>query len=188
MSQARRTVPPVSWRDVATLASAIATVIAAVAAVLALREARKTVTEARTGRMEAHAAYELEAEQRRRALEAEIAVRRLEQLTRITANLGDVIRIAEHEEVEQPGQIPTDSGFSATAIPPELARLRVNVSILDALGVHDRPNVADKLARTMAIRGQERTLINGALRAYDEIEQLARNSSDYQLPYERARK
>jgi hypothetical protein len=172
----------VTWRDVATLLSAVATVIAALAAVLALREARQTVAEARMGRREAGTAYIVEAEQRRLALVAEIVLQRLVQLGRICDNLGDVIRTAQYEEANPPGMIPSDSMFSATAIPAELARLRTNVATLDALGVDNRPVRADQLARTMAVRGQERTLMNGALGAYDEIEQLARNSDDYRLP------
>ncbi len=176
----------------------IAAVVAAGAALITIWYARATVGEARAARREASdahteevaeqrsalqastAAHQEQMRERERALATEIKLQRIVQLERVAEVLTDLADTARAEAIQPPGRPVTDqSGQRMTRIPAVLARLRVAVALLDALGA-PRLIAAGKLGR-QAGGTPPQTTLSSALDALREIESLARNEERLEL-------
>jgi hypothetical protein len=169
----------------------IAAVVAAGAALITIGFAWATVREARAARQEASDAHAEEmAEQRRalqastaahqeqmrereRALAAEIKLQRVVQLERVAEVLTDLADVARIEAIHDP------TGGRMSPIPLGLARLRVAVALLDALGGPELPT-ARRLGGQAGGTPPETTRSN-AFDALREIESLVRSEDRLKL-------
>jgi len=85
-------------------------------------------------------AHQEQMRQRQRAFAAEIKLRRVVQLARITDVLSDLADVARAETIQPSGRPVTDqTGRRLTGIPPALARLRAALALLAVLGGPELP-------------------------------------------------
>jgi len=108
--------------DVAAMVAALGAVGGLIAVVIfgnrALREAKATVAEAKEAREAAHSEHELEMEERRKALEAEVNLRRIEQLALALTTTAELEQVATGSF--QPG--PTELQLHGDVVAAEGAR------------------------------------------------------------------
>lgn len=140
-----------------TTVSAIAAVVAAVAALVTIYFARKTVHESTKARHASHSAHveemaemsgatkaaaaqhRAEMDERKRAFEADIVLRRLAQLEQVSGLLLHLVEVARTEHFQPPAPLHLEGGqvVTTTRVPAIQARLRTAVAILKKLGGPD---------------------------------------------------
>lgn len=181
--------------DAWSAVGAIAAVVAALAALLTVLYARSTVSEARHARHESHrdhleetgaqrrlleasaAAHREEMEDRRSELEAERKLQRLAQLERIAQTVFDVITIAREEHLEPSPKIVEPMPFRAQLISSALARLRVSVAMLEAIGGAHLEEVSKLADMPYGIGNSPMEIVNAGIDALRAIEWALRAES-----------
>jgi hypothetical protein len=143
--------------DISPTVNSVATVIAAAAALVTIYFARKTVEEAKQARREQHRAHgeemsqlreaakasaaqhRAEMDERQRAYAADLVLRRLAQLEKVSGLLLYLVEVARSEYFAPSAPLHLEGGqiVTTTRLPAIQARLRTAVAILKELGGPD---------------------------------------------------